>query len=333
MKAMLHTMPGGLSGLALGSATARPPRKDEVQVRLKAAGLNHRDLFVMAAHRADDPPLIPGSDGAGIVSQIGEEVSGISPGDEVVILPTLGWERTADVPTVPDIVGGPTDGTLAEYITLPAANIFPKPSHLTWQEAAVLALSGLTAYRALFTRGRLQRGEHVLVPGIGGGVATFALLFALAAGATVTVSSRSPLKRSEALRLGATTALDSGDSWSASDVSRPVDLVIDGIGQAMFSNYTQVLRPGGAIVIFGASSGDRLDVPIRDIFFPQHTILGTSMGSREEFAQMLDWVDRHQIRPVVDRCYPLAETALAFERMASAEQFGNLAIAIDGNGA
>ncbi len=328
MKAMVHATRSGISGLQLGTSPAKPVNKGEVQVRLKSAGLNHRDLFVMSARSSNDAPLILGSDGAGIITQIDKEVKGFKIGDEVIIHPTLGWPTASEVPEVPDIVGGPTDGTLAEYITLPADNILPKPSHLTWEEAGVLSLSALTAYRALFTRGKLKPGEHVLIPGIGGGVATYAMLFAVAAEAKVTVTSRSEAKRAQAMQLGAFHALDSYTDWHIGDHAPSVDLIMDSIGQAMFNQYLDVLRPGGRVVMYGASSGDQLQLPIRAIFFPQISMLGTSMGSREEFIQMLEWIERHQIKPVVDRIYPLEETTLAFERMQQGKQFGNIAIHI-----
>ncbi|UPK44852.1 zinc-binding dehydrogenase [Paenibacillus pabuli] len=329
MKAIIHAGHNGLEGLQYTESTSRAPKAGEVQIQLKAAGINHRDLFIMAGRTFQDTPLILGSDGAGVIVEIGEGVYGLSVGDEVIIHPTLGWEQTADVPIVPDIVGGPTDGTLAQYVTLPARNALPKPSNLSWAEAGVLSLSALTAYRALFTRGELKQGEHILIPGIGGGVATYALLMAAAAGARVTVTSRSETKRKEAMRLGAFQALDSHADWSSQNDLASVDLILDSIGQAMFPKYFDIIRPGGRIVMYGASSGDDLTVPIRSIFFPQVSLLGTSMGSREEFVQMLQWVEQHDIHPVIDGIYPLQDTAKAFERMEKGEQFGNLAILVE----
>lgn len=328
MKAIIHSGRSGLRGLEYTSFTSRAPGVGEVKIQLKSAGLNHRDLFIMAGRTTHDAPLIPGSDGAGIIVETGEGVVRPPVGEEVIIHPTLGWTCAADVPIVPEIVGGPTDGTLAQYITVPAENALPKPSHLTWEEAGVLSLSALTAYRALFTRGGLQQGEHVLIPGIGGGVATYALLMAVSAGAKVTVTSRSEFKRNEAIRLGAEQAFDSHEDWSQHNELDPVDLVLDSIGQALFPQYFDILRPGGRIVMYGASSGDDLTVPIRSIFFPQVSLIGTSMGSHEEFVQMLHWVEHHNIHPVVDRVYALQDTAKAFERMEKGEQFGNLAIRI-----
>lgn len=329
MKAIIHSGQSGLAGLQYTTSNARTPGYGEVLIQLKSAGINHRDLFIMAGRTIQDTALIPGSDGAGIIVEIGEGVRGFTVGDEVIIHPTLGWEHASDVPIVPDIVGGPTDGTLAQYITLPAENALPKPSYLSWEEAGVLSLSALTAYRALFTRGELKAGEHILIPGIGGGVATYALLMAVAAGAKVTVTSRSEAKRNEALRLGAARALDSHADWILQNDLEPVDIILDSIGQAMFPKYFDIIRPGGRIVMYGASSGDDLNIPIRSIFFPQVSLIGTSMGSREEFVQMLQWVKDHDIHPVIDGVYSLQDTAKAFARMEKGEQFGNLAILME----
>lgn len=329
MKAIVHSGQSGLAGLQYTESTSRVPEAGEVQIQLKSAGINHRDLFIMAGRGTQDTPLIPGSDGAGIIVAIGESVRGCAIGDEVIIHPTLGWEVASNVPIVPNIVGGPTDGTLAQYITLPAENALPKPAHLSWEEAGVLSLSALTAYRALFTRGELKQGEHILIPGIGGGVATYALLMAVAAGAKVTVTSRSEAKRNEALRLGATDALDSHADWCMQNDLEPVDIILDSIGQAMFPKYFDIIRPGARIVMYGASSGDDLTVPIRSIFFPQISLIGTSMGSRDEFIQMLQWVEQHDIHPLIDSVYPLQDVAKAFERMEKGEQFGNLAIRME----
>ncbi|WP_433750877.1 quinone oxidoreductase family protein [Paenibacillus amylolyticus] len=329
MKSIVHSGQSGLAGLQYTESTSRVPATGEVRIQLKSAGINHRDLFIMAGRTSQEAPLIPGSDGAGIIVEIGEGVRGFAIGDEVIIHPTLGWEHASEVPTVPDIVGGPTDGTLAQYITLPAENALPKPAHLSWEEAGVLSLSALTAYRALFTRGEMKQGEHILIPGIGGGVATYALLIAVAAGAKVTVTSRSEAKRNEALRLGATHALDSHADWCLQNDLEPVDIVLDSIGQAMFPKYFDIIRPGGRIVMYGASSGDNLTLPIRSIFFPQISLIGTSMGSREEFIQMLQWVEQHDIHPVIDGVYPLQDAAKAFERMEKGEQFGNLALLME----
>ncbi|WP_341280675.1 zinc-binding dehydrogenase [Paenibacillus sp. FSL H8-0537] len=328
MKVISHKNASGLEGLNYEEGADLLPGVGEVKIRLKAAGINHRDLFLMDARTAADAPLILGSDGAGIVEAIGTNVGFAKLGDEVIIHPCLGWEKTAEVPAVPAILGGPTSGTLAQSVIVPAANVFPKPAYLSWEEAGVLPLSALTAYRALFTKGQLQRGEHVLIPGIGGGVATFAMLMALAAGATVSATSRSKAKQQVAIAQGASSALDSHSDWRSSLGPHAVDLILDSIGPATFGQYFEVIKPNGRIVTFGASSGDEITIPIRALFFPQVSVIGTSMGSREEFAAMLAFMEQHQLRPVIDRVYGLSQIKEAFERMKRGEQYGNIGISM-----
>lgn len=329
MKAIVHSGENGLKGLVYKDVLDKQPGFGEVKIKLKAAGLNHRDLFLIADRTTGDAPFILGSDGAGMIEALGEGVASLAIGSEVIINPCIGWELTRIVPTVPDIVGGPSDGTLAESIIIPARNAVAKPPYLSWEKAGVLPLSALTAYRALFTRGRLQKGEHVLIPGIGGGVATYAMLMALAAGAQVSVTSRSTAKRQAALSHGAHHAFDSHDVWKESMNGEQVDLILDSIGPATFQQYFDVIKPDGRIVTFGASSGDRVELALRSVFFPQISIIGTSMGSSEEFRDMLQFMERHAIRPIVDRVYPLADTPLAFQRMEQGEQFGNIGVRMD----
>lgn len=166
MKAIVHQYKKGVEGLENKFLSETHPNAGEVKVKLKAAGLNHRDLFIINNRKEMDLPLVIGSDGAGIVTEIGEGVSADLLQAEVIINPSIGWENIAEVPELPEVLGGPKDGTFAEYVIVPAENVVGKPSYLTWEESGVLALSALTAYRALFTKGRLKCGEHVLIPGI-----------------------------------------------------------------------------------------------------------------------------------------------------------------------
>ncbi|WP_342547994.1 zinc-binding dehydrogenase [Paenibacillus sp. FSL P2-0089] len=324
----------GPQGLQYTDHPDKRPEQGQVKVRLRTAGLNHRDLFIIAAASATEGapgpihPCVLGSDGAGVIEETGEGVSGLSQGMEVIINPCLGWNRADEVPVVPDILGYPADGTFAEYVIVPEQNVVPKPAYLSWEEAGVLPLAALTAYRALFTRGGLKRGDHVLIPGIGGGVATFAALMAAAAGARVTVTSRSEAKRTQALQLPVTQVIDSNSRWREELQSNPVDLILDSVGPATFEQYFEVIKPNGRIVMFGASSGDDLSIPARAIFFPQLQLLGTSMGSHEEFTAMLRFMEQHQIHPIMDSVYSLAETPLALQRMERAEQLGNIALRI-----
>lgn len=329
VKAVIHHGSSGLDGLRIEDVQEKHPQPGEVKVRIKASGLNHRDLFILNGRSKTESPVILGSDGAGIVEVVGDGVNHIRIGDEVVINPSLGWIKTHEVPEIPDILGIPKDGTFAQSSIVPAINVEQKPHYLTWEEAGVLPLASLTAYRALFTRGQLQKGEHVLIPGIGSGVATFVLAMAKAIGATVTVTSRDEHKRREALRLGADTAIDSNSDWSKMIKGIKVDLIVESIGPATFPQYFSVLRPGGRIVSFGATSGDRIEVPIRPFIFPQFSLLGTSMGSAEEFKQMLHFVEQHRLRPVMDKTFLLSEAIQAFQRMEEGKQFGKICLIPD----
>ncbi|WP_307893733.1 quinone oxidoreductase family protein [Bacillus swezeyi] len=326
MKAIIHDGTTGLSGLTYQDVSAKSPGFGEVKIKLKAAGLNHRDLFLFRSRKAGDAPFIPGSDGAGIIEEIGEGVQDLSVHTEVIINPSIAWELTDSVPQVPDILGGPTDGTFAEHVIVPAKHVVTKPAYLSWEEAGVLPLSALTAYRALFTKGCLKKGEHILIPGIGSGVATYALLMAKALGAEVTVTSRSEEKRKEALHYGADRAFDSGGDWKENMDGHHADIILDSIGPATFANYFDVIKPNGRIVNFGASSGDSINLPLRSLFFPQISIIGTSMGSLEEFRQMLAFMERHSLKPIIDQAFSLSEAVHAFKRMANGEQFGKIAL-------
>ncbi|MEW9501106.1 zinc-binding dehydrogenase [Jeotgalibacillus marinus] len=330
MKAVLHTEKEGFEGLTYGEIEERRPGSNEVRVKLKVAGLNHRDLFVLARHKPTDPPLVIGSDGAGVIEEVGSDVAGIQIGDEVMINPGLGWKEQSDAPPKGfEIVGLPDHGTFAESIVLPVDNIVPKPSHLDWEEAGVLSLAALTAYRALFTRGKIKPDMKVLIPGIGSGVATFLLQFAKAMGANVTVTSRSEEKRAKALEMGADRAIDSNEDWNAALEGDKMDLVIECVGAATFSKSLKQLRTGGTIVTFGTSTGDEVTINLREFFYGQLNLLGTTMGSAEEYIEMIQFIEKHQIKPVIDHIYPINQFDQAFNRMQNAQQLGKIGFLID----
>ncbi|PEJ08456.1 zinc-binding dehydrogenase [Bacillus wiedmannii] len=329
MKAIVHQYKKGIEGLEYKFSSETNPNAGEVKVKLKAAGLNHRDLFIINNRKEMELPLVIGSDGSGIVIEIGEGVSNNLLNSEVIINPSIGWDNIAEVPELPEVLGGPKDGTFAEYVIVPAENVVAKPSYLTWDEAGVLSLSALTAYRALFTKGRLKCGEHVLIPGIGGGVATFAMLFAKAIGAKVIVTSRVATKRQLAEKYGADISFNSSGNWEESLRGEKVDLIIDSIGPATFLQYFDVLKPNGRIVNFGASSGDKIELPLRALFYNQIDIMGTSMGSREEFDEMITFIEKYKIKPIMDKVYSLEEAIQALKRMEQGEQFGNIALSME----
>ena len=278
-------------------------------------------------------PVILGSDGAGTVEAVGAEVATSWVGKDVIINPSLDWgaDPKAQGPHY-RILGLPDDGTYAERVVVPAANLFTKPGALTWEEAAALPLAGLTAYRALVTRARVLPGETVLVTGIGGGVATFALLFAAHLGARVIVTSGSDDKLARAKALGAAAGVNYHEEGWGKAVQGLCgggpDVIIDSAGHQAFPTLIDVAKPGARLVTFGATTGSPTTIEIRKIFWKQLSILGSTMGRPDEFGAMLALFADGTLRPVVDHVFPLAETALAHERMDDAGQFGKLVLSI-----
>lgn len=326
MWAAVHREVPGVAGISFERVPVPPVGAHDVLVRLQWAGLNRHDLFVLDARPAGAPPLVVGSDGIGDVVQTGAAVPPMI-GRRVIVNPCLGWDRTADVPVVPEILGDPRWGTLAEYVVVPAANVAPVPGHLTDPQAATLALAGLTAFRALFTVGQLAAGDHLLIPGVGGGVALLALALGRAAGATVTVTSRRPEVLDRARKLGADAAIPTNSDW-ARQLAGTVDVVLDTVGSAVFAPAIGTLRPGGRLVSVGATTGADVGLDLRDLFFRQVSIRGTSMASAPEFAAMLDFAARHRIRPVVGQQWPLRQAADAMAAMAANTTVGKTAISI-----
>lgn len=306
------------------------PAAGEAVVALRAAALNHRDVWIKTGRYAGLKwPARPGSDGAGTVVKVGDGVDAAWIGREVVINASFGWggsERAFGGEF--SILGLPRDGTMAEQIAVPATQLAEKPAHLTWAQAAALPLAGLTAYRALFARAQVQAGERVLVSGIGGGVALFALQFALAAGAEVWVTSSAPEKIARAQALGAKGGFDyRGAEWVAEAAAKAgsFDVIVDSAGGDGFGKLVDAAAAGGRIVFYGATRGDA-PLPVRKIFWRQLTLLGTTMGSPADWAAMTAFVARHRIVPTVSDVYPLAEAAAAFARMERGEQFGKIVL-------
>jgi zinc-binding alcohol dehydrogenase/oxidoreductase len=332
MKALLHNGKG-IEALQIMEVPLPEPGQGEVRIRLKAAALNHRDLMLLNLRDESSAPVIFGSDGAGIVDALGEGVSDIPLGEEVILHPSLNWPHKSDAP--PEnfrILGNPDHGTFAEYIVISSENIVRKPAHLSWTEAAALPLSALTAYRALFTRAKLQKGETVVIPGIGGAVALYALLFAKKQEATVIVTSRHAEKRDRALQLGADYALDTHADWSEEvkklTEGRGAEVVVETVGGVTWERSIQSLRLGGRLVSFAAGYGSHATINIRQFFYGQFSLLGTTMGSLEEFVEMVRFVEKHEIHPVVDSVFPMAEAVTALKKMEASTQFGKLVLEI-----
>ncbi len=331
MRAMVLTGLGDADNLRLEQRPELHPGPGDAVVRLHAAALNRRDVWIRKGQYAGvKVPIILGSDGAGEVVAVGERVDGAWKGRHVVIDPTFNWgqdERAQD--SAFNILGLPIDGTYAEMVRVPGANLYPKPSHLSWEEAAAVPLASVTAYRALVTRARLQAGEVVLVTGIGGGVATCALSIATHLGAKVYVTSGHESKIEAAKRLGALGGVNHRkDDWVKTLVaeigSRP-DVIIDGAGGETWNRCLDALKPGGRLVSYGSTLGAAQNVEIRRIFWKQLNVLGSTMGSPADFGAMLKLYDAG-LKPVVDKVFPLEQAGDAHIRMEAGDQFGKIVL-------
>jgi NADPH:quinone reductase-like Zn-dependent oxidoreductase len=320
-----------INELSVAEVPSPQPVRGEVVVRIKAAALNHRDVWIKLGQYADLKfPARPGSDGAGVVERVGGGVDPQWIGREVIINPSFGWGDNEHVQGDHfTILGMPRDGTLAEEVAVPVSQLMAKPAHLSWTEAAALPLSGLTAYRALFRRAQLKAGEKVLVNGVGGGVAGFALQFAAAQGANVFVTSGSDEKIARALTLGAKGGFNythPGWAKTAAHAGHRFDVIVDSAGGEGFESLVDLAAPGGRIVFFGATRGDPSTLPMRKVFWRQISLLGTTMGSPADWAGMVDFTGRHQIVPVVSRVFPLEQAAEAFALMERGDQFGKIVL-------
>jgi len=335
MKAIrLHEL-GGPEKLVYEELPLRDPGADEVVVRLKAAALNHRDVWIRKGLYAGIKlPVVLGSDGSGVVCAIGSDVSSSLLNQEVVINPSLGWGEDEKVQSAGfKILGLPDDGTYAENVIVPAANVHEKPKSLSFEEAAAIPLASLTTYRALVTRAQVKSGETVVVTGIGGGVATFALLMALKLGARVFVTSGSDAKLERAKNLGALGGVNYQDPDWVKDLIEMCgnggpDVIIDSAGGETFAKAIELVRPGGRIVTFGATTGGAKQIEVRRIFWKQLTICGSTMGSPGEFEKALALFAQGDLKPVIDTVFPLSEAQEAHRRMEEAEQFGKIVLQI-----
>lgn len=286
-------------------------------VRMKAAALNRRDQWI----REGKYPNIRigatlGSDGAGVVEKVHDESDQGWVGQDVVINPNIGWGPDPAVQSrFYTILGMPVDGTFSEYMVVPVDRLQPKPAHLDFLQAATLPLGALTAYRALFRKGHLDAGQNVLISGFGGGVAQFAFSFAQAVGAHVYVSSGSDTKIEKALKMGAKGAYNYRRDTTFPDLWKTkggFDLVIDSAGGDQINNYIKMLRSNGRIVFYGATNGLPATVDLYRMFWNQLTLRGTTMGNDQEFAEMLAFVEKHSLKPVIDSIRPFSKIAESF---------------------
>lgn len=307
------------------------PIKDQVLVRLHYAALNHRDLWIQQ-DSTPSQPVILGSDGCGIIEDVGEDADSLLIGTEVIINPSLNWGNNPIVQgDTFQILGYPDAGTFSDYICVSKKQVFEKPEHLTLRESAAVPLAGLTAYRALFSKARLRTKEKILITGIGGGAALWAMQFAIAYQARVYVTSSSNEKIEKAKSLGAIQGFNYTDpEWikQAQKEAGGFDIVIDSAGGPQFSQLFDLMMPGGRIAIFGRTAGNIPDVPTRLLYWKQISIHGTTMGTRDEFLSMLDLLESRNLKPVIDQTYPLEEINTAFQYMKNVSQFGKIVLKI-----
>ena len=309
------------------------PGSGEAVVRIEAAALNRRDVWIRLGKYAGLKfPIVLGSDGVGKVEAVG---SGGSEwiGREVLIDAALFWGSSQKFqdPRTFQILGLPRDGTFAEQVVVPVENLYAKPAHLSAAEAAALPLAGLTAFRAVSSRAGLKAGEKVLVTGAGGGTATFAVLFAAALGADVYVTSGSQEKLAAAAAIGAKGGVSYREpDWDAQlkEMAGGFDVIVDSTMGEGLSKLIDVANPGARIVFFGATAGDPPELPARKVFWKQLSILGTTMGSPSDFAAMLSLVESKKLKPVIDKVFTLEDATAALDRMLRAEQFGKIVLQV-----
>lgn len=302
-----------LAGLTVGEHPDPEAREHWTTVDVRAAALNQHDLWSLrgVGLKPEQLPMVLGTDGAGVTAD----------GREVVLHAVIGGASGHGVgPAEPrSLLSERYPGTIAERVAVPTWNLVAKPAELSFVEAACVPTAWLTAYRMLFGTGRAQPGQRVLVQGAGGGVATAAIRLAAAAGLEVWVTSRDERRRARALELGAAGAVGAGERLPVR-----VDLVVETVGAATWSHSVRSVRPGGTIVVAGATTGDPAAMEIQRVFFLEIAVLGATMGSKQDLEQLLAFLARTGVRPVVDSTVPLARVGEGLARLARGEQFGKV---------
>lgn len=340
MQAAFLTGHGGNEVVSVGARPVPARPRGEVRVRVHAASVNRVDLYMRdsGAGITHTLPQVMGVDGAGVVDEVDDDEALLKVGDRVVLYPGVTCGRCefcrrgdAVLCTRMKLLGEHRDGTWAEYVSVPAANVLPMPAHLDFAEAAALGVNHLTAWRMVFTLGRLQPWETVLIFGIGGGVSLAALQLAKMAGARALVTSRDEAKLQRALALGADHAIHSNGQDVAKAVmaltgGRGVDLVIENVGAAVWGAALKSAVRGGRIVTCGATSGDQPGADLRRVFIRQLQIFGSTLGNPGEFHDLLDAVSTNRLEPVIDSRFGLADARDALSRLEGEQQFGKVVI-------
>jgi NADPH:quinone reductase-like Zn-dependent oxidoreductase len=307
----------------------------EAIVKIKTAAFNHRDWWIQKGQYAGlKYPCILGSDGAGIVTEVGEGVDTNWLNKAVIINPGINWGNNPKAHSKDfRILGLPDDGTFAEYVKIPATQLYHKPAHLSFEEAAALPLAGLTGYRALFSRAEYSPDEKLLITGIGGGVALTILQFAVAAGGKVYVTSGSEDKIEKAVELGAIGGVNYKHEEWYKDLQQLAggnfDVIIDSAAGEGFAKLIEISNVGGRLVFFGGTKGNIKEIVPGRAFWKQLSMLGTTMGNDQEFKDMVKFVEEKQIKPIIDKVFPMSEAEQALRRMDDARQFGKIILKIE----
>jgi zinc-binding alcohol dehydrogenase/oxidoreductase len=326
MKALILTGPGVTE---LKEAPIPELSPGRALIKMKAASMNRRDEWIKEGkYPGIKYGVTLGSDGSGVVEKVFDEGDKHWVGQDVVINPNINWGPDAEVQSkLYTILGMPVDGTFAEYASVPVDRLQRKPLHLNSLQASTLPLGGLTAYRALFKRGGLVAGQNVLISGFGGGVAQFAFSFAQAAGANVYVTSGSDQKIEKALKMGAKGAYNYKRETTYADLWKTkggFDLVIDSAGGDQFNGFIKMLKPSGKIVFYGATNGLPAKIDLYKMFWNQLSLIGSTMGNDQEFADMLSFVERHQLKPVIDSIRPFSKIIDSFSDILLPNKVGKI---------
>ncbi len=331
MKALYLEETGGPESARVTDVETPMPQAGEVRIAVKAASLNHREIFIThGQYPGMTVPTTLGCDGAGVVDMIGEGVTGAKVGDEVVLYPARNWGPNRHAPAADfGLLGMPFPGTIAEYVCVPVDNLAPKPAFMSFEEAGAMPLTALTSWRALMFKGQLKPGETLLISGIGGGVATFGLAFAVALGANVYVTGESEEVLERAYKMGAKGGLLFTDpDWrkQVGKLTGGIDVVLDGAPSPSFANYVRAINPGARIVIYGSTAGNEIKFNATDIFLKSASIVGSQVGDPQDFRDMLAFAEKHEIKPVIERSFPLAEAREALIHLRDSHKFGKIAV-------
>jgi NADPH:quinone reductase-like Zn-dependent oxidoreductase len=342
MRAIVFYEHGGPDVLKYEEVAPPALGRDDVRVAVKVAALNRLDLFVRQGWPSLklEMPHIPGADAAGVILEVGEGVKDVGPGDRVAINPTISCDRCEfclrgeqNLCIHHSILGEFQRGTYAEQVVVPALNVIRLPDQVSFADAAAFSLVGVTAWQMLMTRGRLLPGEDVLIIGASGGVNTAAVQIAKLAGARVIVVSADTAKLFQAEALGADVLVDrSQEDWSKAvyqlTAKRGVDVVVDNVGAASWMGSIRALRPGGRMLVVGSTSGPKFELDIRYVFAKQISILGSTMGNRDDYDRVMNLLFDGKLQAVIGAEFPLAEARQAQEMLAAGDVFGKIVLSV-----